>query len=280
MENDATKQEVIESPEEVAAFLSDMSLDEWRKATTTNKRKACPDSEGLGFWGDERFTVGSVDEVNGPNSAVMPEFLPTRYELIQLAKYWATIALDLSFDYFLYTQTGSSEWRLDAFARRRVGRIGEILGQDEINKVIDQAYEEYGKEQDPRAWSIFLNGTPEEQEAFQDEIQQKIGEQIERDDRSPLTPEELLSSTLRCLRKQLRPRKNQPFTTADPRSKPMSIFCRPARIAASIADSCCVGNASGRKNSVSMNPSVSCSSTENSAENPPSCSSYDRATIT
>ena len=188
---EATKQEVIYTPEEVAAFLSDMTLDEWRKATSPEKRKACPDSEGLGFWGDERFTVGYVDEVNGPNSAEMPEFVPTLYELIQLAKYWATIVIDLRFDYFLYTGTGSSEWRLDAFANRRVGRIGKILGQDEINKVIDQAYKQYGKEQDPRAWSIFLNGTPEEQEAFQDEVQEKICEQMERADRSPLTPEEL-----------------------------------------------------------------------------------------
>jgi hypothetical protein len=191
MGTDSLKQQVVATPEEIAAYLSDMTLDEWRKATSTNKRNACPDSEGLGFWGDERFTVGYVDEVNGPNSAEMPEFVPTRYELIQLAKYWATIVIDLRFDYFLYTQTGSSEWRLDAFARRRVGRIGKILGQDEINKVIDQAYEEYGKEQDPRAWSIFLNGTLEEQQAFQDEIQQKISEQIERDDRSPFTAEEL-----------------------------------------------------------------------------------------
>lgn len=191
METDSLKQQVVATPEEVAAFLSDMSLDEWRKATATENRKACPDSEGLGFWGNQAFTVGYVDEVNGPNSVEMPEFVPTRYELIQLAKYWATIVIDLRFDYFLYTTTGSSEWRLDAFARRRVGRIGEILGQDEINKVIDQAYEEYGKEQDPRAWSIFLNGTPEEKEAFQDEIQQKISEQIERDDRSPFTAEEL-----------------------------------------------------------------------------------------
>lgn len=168
-----------------------MSLDEWRKATAIEKRKPCPDSEGLGFWSNRGFTIGYVDEVNGPNSDEMPEFVPTRYELIQLAKYWTTIVIDLRFDYFLYTQTGSSEWRLDAFAWRRVGRIGEILGQDEINKVIDQAYEEYGKKQDPRAWSIFLTGTPEEQQAFQDEIQQKISEQIERDDRSFFTAEEL-----------------------------------------------------------------------------------------
>jgi hypothetical protein len=191
METDSSKQQVVKSPEEVAAYLSDMTLDEWRKATATNKRNACPDSEGLGFWGDRGFTIGYVDEVNGPNSAGMPEFVPTRYELIQLVKYWATIVIDLRFDYFLYTQTGGSEYRLSAFANRRVARIAEILGEEEINKVIDQAYEEYGKEQGPRAWSIFLNGTPEEREAFQKEVQQEISEDFERADRSPLTPEEL-----------------------------------------------------------------------------------------
>jgi len=191
METNSSKQQVIKSPEEVAAYLSDMTLDEWRKATAIEKREPCPDSEGLGFWGNRGFTIGYVDEVNGPNSAEMPEFVPTRYELAQLAKYWATIVIDLRFDYFLYTGTGSSEYRLSAFANRRVARIAEILGEEEINKVIDQAYEEYGKERDPRAWSIFLNGTPEEKEAFQDEIQRRISEQIEGDDRSPLTPEEL-----------------------------------------------------------------------------------------
>jgi|SRR5271170_1123076 len=191
MENDVRKQEKIYTPEEVAAYLSDMSLDEWRKATATENRKACPDSEGLGFWGNQSFRVGYVDEVNGPNSVEMPDFAPTRCELIQLAKYWTTIVIDLRFDYFLYCQTGSSEYRRSVFANRRVERIAEILGEEEIDRVIDQAYEEYGKKQDPRAWSIFLNGTPQEQEAFQDEIQRRISEQIERDDRSPLTPEEL-----------------------------------------------------------------------------------------
>jgi hypothetical protein len=191
MENDASKQEKVDTPEEVAAYLSDMSLDEWRKATATENRKACPDSEGLGFRANQGFTVGYVDEVNGPNSVEMPEFVPTPYELIQLAKYWATIVIDLRFDYFLYTQTGSSEYRRSVFAKRRIARIAEILGQEEVNKMIDQAYEEYGKNQNARAWSTFLNGTPEEQEAFQDEVQEKICEQMERADRSPLTPEEL-----------------------------------------------------------------------------------------
>jgi hypothetical protein len=132
-----------------------------------------------------------VSEVNGPDSAEMPEYVPTRHELLQLAKYWATLALDLQFDFFLYGQTGSSEYRRDAFAKRRIGRIAEILGREDIDKVIDQVYEEYGKKQDARAWTIFMTGTPEEQEAFQDEIQRRICEASERADCSPLTPDEL-----------------------------------------------------------------------------------------
>lgn len=42
-----------------------MTLDEWRKATAIEKREPCPDSEGLGFWGNELFVGGYVEEVNG-----------------------------------------------------------------------------------------------------------------------------------------------------------------------------------------------------------------------
>ena len=170
MENDPVKQEKSFTPEEAAAFLNYMTLEEWQKANPIQKRKACPDSEGLGFWGTDKFTVGYVDEVNGPDSVEMPEFVPTRYELIQLAKYWANIAIDLNFYCFVMGGEGTSDLRLQAFAKRRVGRIGKILGTEEINKIVDQAHEEYGRKQDPRAWAIFTNGTPEEKEAFQDAL--------------------------------------------------------------------------------------------------------------
>jgi len=44
METDSSKQQVIKSPEEVAAFLSDLSLDEWRKATATEGSQASEES--------------------------------------------------------------------------------------------------------------------------------------------------------------------------------------------------------------------------------------------
>lgn len=50
---------------------------------------------------------------------------------------------------------------------------------------------------------------------------------------------------LSCCPFSVHRRPAHPFTTARPRSKPASIFCRPAWIAASMADSC-AGNVSGR----------------------------------
>jgi hypothetical protein len=51
LESDARKQEKVYRPEEVAAFLSDMSLDEWRKATATEKREPCPEIRKVSkFW--------------------------------------------------------------------------------------------------------------------------------------------------------------------------------------------------------------------------------------
>ena len=49
-----------------------------------------PDSVGLGWYGDDRILIGYVDEVNGPGSEEVSGFVPTRHELIQLVKYWAT----------------------------------------------------------------------------------------------------------------------------------------------------------------------------------------------
>ncbi len=106
----------------------------------------------------------------------MPEFVPTRHELIQLAKDWATLDIDDLFDFFLYGQTGSSEWRRVAFAHRRIDRIATILGEEEVRKAVEEAEEEFSKTIDPRAWAIFKAGTREEREAFQDEVLRSFSE--------------------------------------------------------------------------------------------------------
>jgi hypothetical protein len=131
---------------------------------------SCPDSEGLDIYGNDKITIGYVSEVNGPDSAEMPGFVPTRHELIQLVKYWATLDLDKQFYFFLYTQTGSDDRRRGAFARRRICRIAAILGEEEVRKAIEEAEQEYSKKTYPRAWSIFKDGTLEERAAFQEEV--------------------------------------------------------------------------------------------------------------
>lgn len=51
-----------------------------------NQKKHSPDSEWLGFWGNGRWTVGYVDEVNGPEAVEMSGVVATKHELVQLVK--------------------------------------------------------------------------------------------------------------------------------------------------------------------------------------------------
>lgn len=145
----------------------------------TQKHRPCPDSEGLGYLTNGKVTIGYVSEVNGPDSAEIPDFAPTRHELIHLVKYWANVALGYQFDFFSFGQTGSTPRRRELFACCRIRRIATLLGEEEVRKAIQEAEEEFSKTTDPRAWAIFKNGTPEEQEAFQDEILRKISEHCE-----------------------------------------------------------------------------------------------------
>jgi hypothetical protein len=135
----------------------------------TRSLRPCPDSDDLGCWRGENFTIGYVNEVNGSDSAEVLNFAPTRHELIQLVKYWTTIVLRDEFYIFAYGPPGSPEMRRIPFGCRRIDRIATVLGEEAVQRAVDEAEEEYSKTVSPRAWSIFKNGTEEEREAFQDE---------------------------------------------------------------------------------------------------------------
>ena len=155
--------------------------------------KGTPDSKDLGAWGNDRITVGYVDQVNGPGARVIDGFLPTQHELIQLAKYWTKVAVEIEFDWFLFQGTGSTDIRLQPFAWRRVSRITRVLGHEEVGKAVEEAYDEFGKGCDPRTWRIFRNGTPEEREALRDEIDRNI--RAEQRQRKPQRTTLCLTST-------------------------------------------------------------------------------------
>jgi hypothetical protein len=130
------------------------------------------DNEGLEPLGP----IGQVDEVNGAGAVEVPEFVPTRHELIQLVKYWTTTLLDMEFFSFVYETSGSREIRLGPFADRRISRIAECLGDALVEQACQEAEDEFAMTVDARAWQVFRHATPEEVTAFHDEVRQKLDE--------------------------------------------------------------------------------------------------------
>lgn len=134
------------------------------------------DNEDLHAIGTTRFIIGQVDEVNGAGAVEVAEFVPTRHELLELVKYWTRVALDDQYFTFVYAQTGSTERRRIAFAWRRIDHIGGLLGDEVVDKAVDEATEDFGKTCDPRAWGVFMHGDKGAQRAFQDEVQRELNE--------------------------------------------------------------------------------------------------------
>jgi hypothetical protein len=131
------------------------------------------DNDGLGttdLYGLPGIIEGYVVEVNGELAEEIPDFVPTRDELFQLAKYWTKVERDIEFFHFRFRMTGGSEVRRATFARRRLARIESLVGKDLVEMAKEEAYAEVGKEQDPREWDIFLNGTEEERNNLQAKI--------------------------------------------------------------------------------------------------------------
>jgi len=127
---------------------------------------------------------GSVDEVNGPGSEEIPDFVPTRHELLQLLNFWVKEALDWEYFDFLFATSGSTEIRLIPFAWRRVNRIGELLGEERAKKAVEEAYAEFGKDRNQRDWEIFMHGSSEDRKALQNEVQRKMDDHFRSQEES------------------------------------------------------------------------------------------------
>ena len=61
------------------------------------------DNKMLGAINNGRFIIGHVEEVNGAGAEEVQGFLPTRNELIQLAKYWAKVGIDIDYYWFCFS---------------------------------------------------------------------------------------------------------------------------------------------------------------------------------
>jgi len=137
METDSSKQQVVKSPEEVAAFLSDMSLDEWRKATATENRKAFP-------------------------------FVPTPDELAVLVKHWVNEAIDDEYFLFWGQCFGSSDLQRIHLDWKRVNEISAMLGDKATRTAVEEAFQQAAQDFDRNHWIVFRCGTSEEGEAYRE----------------------------------------------------------------------------------------------------------------
>ena len=68
------------------------------------------------------------------------EFIPTREELLEIAKYWYGVHLSEEWLLFFHSveKTGPT-----AYLWGRIARIGKLLGEEEVRKALDQATEEF-----------------------------------------------------------------------------------------------------------------------------------------
>jgi hypothetical protein len=99
--------------------------------------------------------------------------------VVELVKYWYRRVLDNSWFFFVCGGTGSSEWRMKAFAGRRFDRAEAAIGKEAVYAAIKEAREEFRTDvvKDDRLWDIFEHGTDEQWEAVQDEVSREWLEQ-------------------------------------------------------------------------------------------------------
>jgi hypothetical protein len=112
------------------------------------------DNRDLQPLSDHGITIGFVDEVNGPGAREVPEFTPTRTELLELVKYWTLIFLEWEHRRFETATAGSREVRMCPYADRRVYRIIELLG-DDAAKAVHEVSNQFAERVEPLEWERF-----------------------------------------------------------------------------------------------------------------------------
>jgi hypothetical protein len=144
------------------------------ESTADDSRKLSEDARGLGPRQTGPFAFGLVDMIVGEGGLEVSGLVPTKYETLLLVRAWAGEILDLDFGFFLYGSVGSSEWRTREYANRRLNTIAKAIGEEEVKRAFKQAEQEFAKGVGQRAWKIFMEGTKEEQESFQQEVQENL----------------------------------------------------------------------------------------------------------
>jgi hypothetical protein len=101
-----------------------------------------------------------VDEVKAPEAEEALAYPLTRDELLVLARYWAKETLKAQLYRFFVAY--DYDWRLLAYAPRRLDRIADQLDPDAVRGAVAEAEEEARRGISDEEWRVFTEGTGEE----------------------------------------------------------------------------------------------------------------------
>jgi hypothetical protein len=93
------------------------------------------ESAGLEPIGAGSLVIGSIRGVNDRWAHLVDGFLPTEYELVVLATHYLDRMMEIRLIGRCYQQYGS-DWRMEAFADRRLGTIEQGLGGEKFEAAI------------------------------------------------------------------------------------------------------------------------------------------------
>lgn len=104
-----------------------------------------PDAQGIGYFPlGNAGVVGYVDSVNGAASEACWEFNATKHEMKTIAKHWYRELTKIDLFWFQHQTSGSIEWRTAIYARRRLNRLRNHIGDmvDEAIAEVDSEFQE------------------------------------------------------------------------------------------------------------------------------------------
>ena len=80
--------------------------------------------------------VAAIPGATDQTGRLVYEFVPTRYELAELAKHYVEVTYRPHKRWIVHEETSSTEQRMEAFALRRLNTIESILGEEETRRVL------------------------------------------------------------------------------------------------------------------------------------------------
>ena len=103
-----------------------------------------------------------------------PEYVPTRHELLELARYWYEKRLSTYADCFYYEITDSYESRMLSYAERRLGRIAAAIGRAAMDAIVVEVEVEY-QQRMGGDWEVVADGSPEQRETVRERVENENG---------------------------------------------------------------------------------------------------------